>query len=97
MPLSWPLIKRKIGMNRWYGIRIRAAFESEARWYDLNAYGGRLFRRWGLVVTLVGLVGLALPPSLWPAYAVGSAGVILGGLVVVLIAIYRYARSSKKP
>ncbi|HEY9074300.1 MAG TPA: SdpI family protein [Desulfobaccales bacterium] len=97
MPLSWPLIKRKIGPNRWYGIRIRAAFESEARWYDLNAYGGRMFRRWGLVVTLVGLAGLTLPPSLWPAYAVGSTGVMLGGLVVVLLAIYRYARSSKKP
>ena len=97
MPLSWPLIKRKIGPNRWYGIRIRAAFESEARWYEINAYGGRLFRRWGLVVALVGVAGLALPPSLWPAYAVGSAGVMLGGLVVVLLAIYRQARSSKKP
>ena len=39
--LSLPLISRKIPMNGGYGIRIPAAFESEQRWYDINAYGGR--------------------------------------------------------
>ena len=40
--ISIPLVKRKIKMNRFYGFRIRKAFESDEIWYDLNAYGGKL-------------------------------------------------------
>ncbi|MCL4501421.1 MAG: SdpI family protein, partial [Deltaproteobacteria bacterium] len=74
--VSLPLIRRKIGRNRFYGIRVPAAFESEERWREINAYGGRLFLRWGIVVTLIGLAGLALPPHLWDIYALGSLVVI---------------------
>ncbi|NJD56259.1 MAG: SdpI family protein [Nitrospirae bacterium] len=41
------MIRRWITMNPFYGFRIAAAFESEQRWYDSNAYGGRMFFRWG--------------------------------------------------
>jgi hypothetical protein len=41
--LSLPLVLRKVPMNDLYGIRIPAALESEQRWYDINAYGGRQF------------------------------------------------------
>ena len=95
--VSWPLTKRKIGRNCWYSIRIREAFESETRWYDINAYGGRLFLRWGVAVTVVGLVGLALPRSLWFPYIWVSLVVIIGGLVAVIRAIRRYAGGSKRP
>jgi hypothetical protein len=37
-------------MNGAYGIRIPAAFESEQRWYDINAYGGRKLAGWSWLV-----------------------------------------------
>jgi hypothetical protein len=90
--VSWPLIRRKIGMNRWYGIRLKAAFESEEKWYQLNEYGGRLFLRWGILVMLVGLTGLVLPPRLEFVYIWASLAVIIGSLVVVMLDLRRYTR-----
>ncbi len=39
--LSIPLVRRKVGMNKLYGIKIKKAFESEENWYKINAYGGK--------------------------------------------------------
>ena len=36
-----PLVKKKVKMNRWYGIRVPKAFRSEEDWYKINEYGGR--------------------------------------------------------
>jgi hypothetical protein len=95
--VSWPLIKGKIGRNYFYGIRIREAFESDERWRDINAYGGRMILRYGIGIMVLGLVGLVLPQSLWFPYIWASLAVIVGGLVVVLRAIRRYARRSAQP
>jgi hypothetical protein len=92
---SWPLVKRMIGRNRFYGIRTQEAFASEEQWYKINEYGGRLFLRWGIVVVIVGLVGLALPRSLWFAYVWASLAVIIGGLVVVIVTLRRYTGQIK--
>ncbi len=89
--VSLPLILQKIGRNHYYGIRIPEAFESEERWREINAYGGRLFLRWGIVVTAVGLVGLALPESLCFPYIWVSLVIIIGGLILVIRAIRRFA------
>jgi hypothetical protein len=61
--LSLPLISRKIPMNGGYGIRIPAAFESEQRWYDINAYGGRQLAAWSWLITVAGTVGFFVSPS----------------------------------
>jgi uncharacterized membrane protein len=87
---SLPLIRRKIGRNRFYGIRVPEAFASDERWRDINAYGGRLFLRWGIVVIIIGLLGLALPRYLGDIYALGSLVVIISGLIIVIRAIRRY-------
>jgi len=54
---SLPLMRRRVKMNRWYGVRIPAAFESEAAWFDINHYGGRLLFIWGLVIAATAIVG----------------------------------------
>lgn len=66
--LSIPLVLRKISMNRVYGIRTRKAFVSERNWYELNAYGGKVFLALGLFLIAFGWLGarVAPPPtSLW--------------------------------
>jgi uncharacterized membrane protein len=93
---SLPLVWRKIGRNRFYGIRVPAAFESDERWREINAYGGRLFLRWGIAVVLIGLVGLVLPRHLWDIYALVSLVVIIGSFILVIRAIRRYTGGSKQ-
>jgi len=51
-----PLAARRIGRNRWYGLRVPAAFASEQVWYEANAAMGR-----DLVVVGCVLLALALP------------------------------------
>lgn len=93
---SLPLIRRKIKMNSSYGIKIPAAYESEQRWFDINAYGGRLFLYWGVMIVVVGLAGLIIPLHQWIVYSWSSAVIILGGLLVVVIAINQYAGRTKR-
>jgi hypothetical protein len=79
-------------MNRAYGIRIPEAFTSDARWYDINAYGGKLFLRYGAVLTVLGfIVRNDAPPvtSLWsPVFIVGP---LLAPLILIFL-IRSYAR-----
>ena len=52
--ISLPLIYRKVPINAFYGIRIRASFQSEQRWYDINAQGGKLFAKWSALIIVPG-------------------------------------------
>jgi hypothetical protein len=93
--VSLPLIYRKVPMNHLYGIRIPRAFESEQRWYDINAYGGRLLARWSLLIILVGVVGFFLPPTAIGWYPIGVVATILICALIPLIQIVRW--SSRLP
>ena len=84
--VSVPLIARMVPMNRFYGVRTRKAYASEENWYELNAYGGRLFLGYGAFLGVVGAVGLAAAPdptSIWaPVFIVGP---LLGIVPVILL------------
>ena len=91
-----PLIYRKVPMNRFYGIRIPQSFVSVERWYEINAYGGRLLARWSCLIIVTGVVGFLVPLSLFPAYAITAAGVVLISVIVPLIQIIRWARTNRQ-
>ena len=59
--LAIPMVRGQVAPNRWYGIRIKKAFESDEAWYAINRYGGKILLRLSLLVALAGLCGL-LPP-----------------------------------
>ncbi len=59
--ISIPLVKGKIPMNRVYVFRIAKAFESDEKWYKINAYGGRQLMLWSLPLFLFGLATFCLP------------------------------------
>src|SRR5215471_8716097 len=90
--LSLPLISRKIPMNRAYGIRIPAAFESEQRWYDINAYGGRQLAAWSWLIVAAGVVGFFISPEHRDAYALACGAVTLVAVMIPAIQIYRWSR-----
>ncbi|MBI5248583.1 MAG: SdpI family protein [Desulfomonile tiedjei] len=90
--IAIPLVLRKVPMNRFYGVRIPKAFESDRNWYDINAYGGRLFLAFGLLLTFFGIVAQGLAPS---PTSIWSAVFIAGPLLLIfpiLALISAYAR-----
>src|SRR5688500_1777791 len=87
-----PLIYRKVPMNSTYGIRIAAAFKSEQRWYDINAYGGRRLAAWSWFIIATGVAGFFVSPEHKEIYALGSVAVALVSVMVPVIQIVRWSR-----
>ncbi len=91
--LSIPLIQRRIPMNPFYGVRVRAAFESSERWYQINERGGRLLRAAACVIIPVGVAGLFLPPERLDAYAWTSLAVSITALGAALFRLGLWVRT----
>jgi SdpI/YfhL protein family len=91
-----PLIYRKVPMNRFYGIRIPQSFVSIERWYDINAYGGRILARWSCLIVVTGVAGFLVPLRFLHAYAIIAAGVMLMSVFAPLVQIIRWARATRQ-
>src|SRR3954463_7809124 len=91
----WPLIRRKIPRNHFYGIRIREAFVSADRWYDINEMGGRRLAAAASVIFMTGLVGLVVPSRGFVPYLMVSAGVVLASLLISIIQTVRWANATR--
>ena len=72
--LAIPLIRRKVPMNRLYGVRVPKAFASERNWYEINAYGGRLLLVFGLFVLGFGVLTLGSAPAPTSPWGTGVHG-----------------------
>jgi uncharacterized membrane protein len=48
--VSIPLIRGRIAMNNYYGVRFPAAFASDEAWYRINRHGGKCFAGYGAVL-----------------------------------------------
>ncbi len=96
---SVPLVLRRVPMSRAYGIRVPEAFSSDARWYAINAYGGRLLLGYGLLLACFGLLARNSEPptaSLWsPVFFVGP--LLLALLLLSPIRAYARRRVQEGP
>lgn len=61
--LCLPLLKGRIGMNHWYGMRFRKSFQSKENWYRINGYGAQRMILWSAVLVIVGVLTLFIPVS----------------------------------
>ena len=93
--VSLPLMYRKVPMNAFYGIRIRASFQSEERWCEINAQGGKLFAKWSALIIMAGLIGFIVPTDLFLFYAPAAAVVVLLAILMPVIQVVRWARSTQ--
>lgn len=59
--LAVPLVQRRIRMNRWYGVRIKKAFESDDNWYWINTYTGKRLILYSLVLAAIGILTFFTP------------------------------------
>lgn len=89
--LALPLVRRRVKMNRTYGIRFARSFESEELWYAINEYGGRRLIVWSVVLAVAGLAGLFLPLEGRPV-VIGLFAFAPLLLVVPVAEAYRYAK-----
>lgn len=89
---SLPLAYRKIPMNQVYGIRIQASFESDQRWYEINAYGGRRMAAWSLLIIVTGVLGFFVPKNCFLIYAWASVAVTLASVLIPAIQTFWWSR-----
>lgn len=59
--LSIPLIKKKVKMNAWYGIRTLETMRNEKIWYEVNFKMGKHLLFFGLIIS-----GLSIYFSFFP-------------------------------
>ncbi len=83
--LTLPLVFRAIPMNRFYGFRTKAAFQSEQNWYEINARGGRMLACGSLAILLAGVVGLFVPEKHTLIYIAGALIVLAAAIVIPLV------------
>ena len=94
MAASYPLTKGSIGMNRWYGIRFPQAFYSDKSWYEINAYGGRVFMKWAVFVVIAGMVFVFIPlDNLLLLFSLYMS--VFGSIIIPIIITYAYAAKFK--
>jgi SdpI/YfhL protein family len=60
--LNIPLLKGKIKMNNFYGMRIGRSFESDEMWYKINKFGAKRFIIWSFPLLIVGIVSIFMNP-----------------------------------
>lgn len=65
--LSVPLIRRRVGPNRFYGFRTPTTLKDERLWYEVNAKAGLDLLAVGSVLALVTIAHIigAIPPSVF--------------------------------
>lgn len=59
--LSIPLIRKKVKMNAWYGIRTGETLRDEKLWYKVNSIMGRYLFVFGLVISALSLYYVFYP------------------------------------
>lgn len=63
--LAVPLVRRRVKMNGYYGVRFARSFESDELWYRINEYGGRRLLLWSIPILALGLVALFVSSEAW--------------------------------
>jgi hypothetical protein len=90
-----PLVKGRVKMNQWYGVRIKKAFVSEDNWYKINAYGGRRLIFWSCMLALIGVITFFIPIEakgpevLLTMLPLGLAPLLV--MIPAIIEIYRFS------
>lgn len=88
--LSIPLLLGWVPRNRIYGVRVPAAFASEANWYAINAFGAQRLLLFAVAPALMGLLCRARPDLPWWV-PIACLFATLGLLLLTVRSISRFA------
>jgi uncharacterized membrane protein len=90
--LILPLVFRAVPMNRYYGFRTRAAYQSEANWYEINAHGGKLLGLGSLAIIAIGVVGFFVPEKYTLIYIAGAVIILAAAIVIPLVSFIAWQK-----
>ncbi len=89
--IGLPLARRKIPMNRWFGVRIPKTSTSTGLWYDINAYAGRQFILCSIPIALAGMGCFFIPfADCGPLFMLATIGpmAIFETIAIIRIILY---------
>ena len=89
--IGWPLARRRVGPNRWYGLRVPATFADEHVWYEANVVAGRDLIALGVLLLVLALTLPTLVGVRGPAFALVEAAVAVVGSLVMTLRGWRLA------
>lgn len=90
--LTLPLMLRMVPMNKFYGFRTKAAFQSQENWYEINARGGRMLALGSAAILLVGVVGFFVPEKYTLIYIGGGLIVVFAAIVIPLVSFIAWQK-----
>jgi len=96
MGICYPLIQRKIKMNRFYGFRFPQSFYSEESWYKINAYGGKTLIIWAIAAVMASILLISVPMDSLALLSSVLLLVILS-ILIPIVFTYKYARQFERP
>lgn len=89
--ISIPLIKRKIKINNWYGIRLPQTMESEPVWYEVNERAGKYLFLFGILLSLLSVI-LYYFPFIDEVYTIFILlAFLIGGSILLIVLSIKYA------
>jgi uncharacterized membrane protein len=91
MGIAVPLIRRQIGPNNAYGLRIPATFADREVWFEANYRSGRDLFVLGCVQLILGLGLAGIPPGWQRIYMLADVVILVGGALLCLVAGSRRA------
>lgn len=100
--VSIPLVKCKVKMNHFYGVRIKQSFASEENWYRINAYGGKQLILWSIALFVAGLACFAVPIAdqnkdfIAILLGICPIAICIGGAVIKIYVFSRSVKSGSK-
>jgi uncharacterized membrane protein len=89
--LAVPLIKRRVGPNRLYGLRVPATLVDEWVWYEANAQSGRDLAVMGVMGLLVAVLLPLAPNVTLQQYALVNVLFLLLGMLMFAVTGWRRA------
>lgn len=94
--LSIPLIKRKIKINNWYGVRLPQTMKDEKVWYEVNERSGRQIFIFGTIICIISPILLCSNIfSFDVTVIVLSIIIFLGAIIILILAFINTGKVSK--
>ena len=95
--ISIPLIKRKVKINHWYGIRLPETMKSEEVWYEVNEICGKHLLIFGIIICLISILfycGNFFTPFI--TTIIFTSALLVGVLIIVIMALMTTNEVSRK-
>jgi uncharacterized membrane protein len=80
--MAIPLIRKRVKINSWYGIRVPDATISDEVWYEVNAIMGRYLFAFGLVISVLSLHFILNPSNEEYKMVYTLIGVLIFGTIL---------------